>query len=141
LGLDIDDPRGLTLTGGLPFFGGPGNNYSMHAIAEAVARVRANPGKYALVGANGGFLSTHAVGVYSTKPAEWKNCDSAPLQQQVNKLPTPAFTYEPNGWATIESYTVVYGKEAPQTGIVVGRLLETGERFLASTQEGDLDTL
>ena len=34
LGLAPEDPRGLTVTGGLPFFGGPGNNYSMHAIAE-----------------------------------------------------------------------------------------------------------
>ena len=31
LGLDGDDPRGLTLTGGLPYFGGPGNSYSLHA--------------------------------------------------------------------------------------------------------------
>ena len=38
LGLGPDDPRGLTLTGGLPFFGGPGNNYSMHAIAETVPK-------------------------------------------------------------------------------------------------------
>ncbi|NED69845.1 acetyl-CoA acetyltransferase, partial [Streptomyces sp. SID10244] len=36
LGITGDDARGLTLTGGLPFFGGPGNNYSLHAIAEAV---------------------------------------------------------------------------------------------------------
>ena len=38
IGIATDDPRGLTLTGGLPFFGGAGNNYSMHAIAETVAR-------------------------------------------------------------------------------------------------------
>ncbi len=44
LGLPPDDPRGLTVTGGLPFFGGAGNNYSMHAIAETVQRARANPG-------------------------------------------------------------------------------------------------
>ena len=39
-----DDPRGLTLTGGLPFFGGAGNNYSMHAIAETVQRARSQAG-------------------------------------------------------------------------------------------------
>ncbi|WP_202126037.1 hypothetical protein [Actinomadura physcomitrii] len=43
LGLDPADPRGLTLTGGLPFFGSAGNNYSMHAIAETVHRSRALP--------------------------------------------------------------------------------------------------
>ena len=36
LGLATDDPRGLTLTGGLPYFGGPGNSYSLHGIAETV---------------------------------------------------------------------------------------------------------
>ena len=45
LGLDPEDPRGLTVTGGLPFFGGAGNNYSMHAIAETVQRARSAPGQ------------------------------------------------------------------------------------------------
>src|SRR6185312_15006022 len=57
LGLATDDPRGLTVTGGLPYFGGAGNNYATHAIAEVVTRVRAKPGSYGLVGANGGMLS------------------------------------------------------------------------------------
>ncbi len=34
VGWATDDPRGLTLTGGLPFFGGPGNSYSLHGIAR-----------------------------------------------------------------------------------------------------------
>ena len=34
IGIAEDDPRGLTVTGGLPFFGGPGNNYVTHSIAE-----------------------------------------------------------------------------------------------------------
>jgi len=39
LGLADDDPRPLTLTGGLGFFGGPGNNYSLHAIATLAQRL------------------------------------------------------------------------------------------------------
>src|SRR3546814_21085211 len=57
-----------TMTGGLPFFGGAGNNYSMHAIATMAERLCASPGDYGLVLANGGFLSPEAVGVYSTEP-------------------------------------------------------------------------
>lgn len=49
LGISEDDPRDLTVTGGLPYFGGPGNNYSLHAIAEVVERIRSNPGQKALV--------------------------------------------------------------------------------------------
>ena len=44
LGVALDDPRRLTVTGGLPFFGGPGNNYSMHAIATVADRLRENGG-------------------------------------------------------------------------------------------------
>ena len=40
-----DDPRPLTVTGGLPFFGGAGNNYSMHAIASMVRALRAQPAR------------------------------------------------------------------------------------------------
>lgn len=141
LALDAQDPRGLTVTGGLPFFGGPGNNYSMHAIAEVVARLRADPGSFGLVGANGGFLSTHAVGVYSTTPRAWKTCDSRDIQARVNQLPAPSFSREPEGWATVETYTVLYGKEGPTDVVVVGRLELTGERFIANSIRGDSDAL
>ena len=71
MGIAPDDPRGLTLTGGLPYFGGAGNNYSAHAIAEAVARCRNQPGSTAMVVANGGFMSKYACGIYSTEAADW----------------------------------------------------------------------
>ena len=70
-GLAADDPRGLTLTGGLPYFGGPGNSYSLHGIAETVTQMRDKPGAFGLVGANGGVMSKYSVGVYSTEPADW----------------------------------------------------------------------
>jgi acetyl-CoA C-acetyltransferase len=57
LGISPDDKRGLTVTGGLPYFGGPGNNYVTHAIAEMVQRVRAKPGAYGLVMANVGLVT------------------------------------------------------------------------------------
>ena len=68
LGLAQDDPRGLTVTGGLPYFGGPGNNYVTHSIAEMVQRVRAQPGIKGLVTANGNYLTKHSAGIYSTEP-------------------------------------------------------------------------
>ena len=137
IGLDAQDPRGLTLTGGLPFFGGPGNNYSMHGIAEVVQRLRQAPGTLGLIGANGGFLSTHAVGIYSTSPREWKNCDSTAIQYQIDQLPAPAFKRDPDGWATVESYTVLHGKQGPSEVIIVGRLELSGERFIAHNIDGD----
>ena len=43
-----DDPRPLTVTGGLGFAGGPVNNYPTHAIARMVEVLRADPGELRL---------------------------------------------------------------------------------------------
>src|SRR5207244_1640391 len=49
LGFPTDGSRALTVTGGLPYFGGPGNNYAMHAIATLVEGLRAAPATLGLV--------------------------------------------------------------------------------------------
>ncbi len=138
LGMAPDDPRGLTVTGGLPFFGGPGNNYSMHAIAETVHRARANPGGYGLVGANGGIMGKYSAGVYSTAPAAWSPDDDAGLQAEIDGWPAPAGARCAGGPAVIETYTVKHGRDGARTGIVVGRLEADGRRFLARARDGDM---
>lgn len=135
LGLRENDPRQLTITGGLPFFGGSGNNYSMHAIAEMTQWLRTNPGKLGMVTANGGWLSKHAAGIYSTTPTQgkWQREDPAVTQQVIDKMDSPAFTGTPEGEATIETYTVVFDRNGPVRGIVIGRLARDDTRFVANT--------
>ncbi len=133
IGLRHDDPRGLTLTGGLPYFGGPGNNYSLHGIAEVVDRCRATPGKWGFVFANGGFLTKHSFGVYSTAPGAIGPHNPGP-QAEVDAMATPAFTQTPSGAGRIETYTVVHEKGAPAFAIVIGRDAED-RRFLAVGRE------
>jgi acetyl-CoA C-acetyltransferase len=138
LGLDPQDPRGLTVTGGLPFFGGAGNNYSMHAIAETVQRARRAPGSYGLVGANGGIMSRYSAGVYSTVPAEWTPDRSAELQEEVDGWAAPEQARAADGPGTIETYTVTHRRDGSRTGLVVGRLDADGRRFLARGDDPDL---
>jgi acetyl-CoA C-acetyltransferase len=140
LGVAPDDPRGLTLTGGLPFFGGAGNNYSMHGVAQTVARLRSTPGQFGLVGANGGILSKYSVGVYSTAPAQWKPDRSAQLQAQVDNWPTQSVTENADGDALIETYTVRRDGGQP-TGIIIGRLAADDSRFLSTTEDEELIAL
>lgn len=135
LGLSLDDPRPLTVTGGLPFFGGAGNNYSMHAIAEMTRRLRAEPGAFGFVGANGGYFSKYSVGIYSTRPAPWRPFDSADLQAEIDAWPSPDSAPEDAMFGEVETYTIDYQGRAP-TGIVIGRTRE-GARFTAMTEPGD----
>lgn len=130
-----DDPRPLTLTGGLPFFGGAGNNYSMHAIASAVRGLRERPGAYGFVGANGGFLSKYSVGVYSTEPVEWREHSSAPLQAQVDSWAAPAAAPEAASDGVVESYTIDYGRGAPIATLVCRA--GDGGRFCAMSDPDD----
>jgi acetyl-CoA C-acetyltransferase len=141
LGLSLDDPRGLTLTGGLPYFGGPGNNYAMHSIGAVMRRLRANPGDYGLITANGWFLTKQSTGVYSTRrpDAPFEREDPAVLQRQIDALPHPEIAETPEGRAVIETYTVVHGREGYLLGIVIGRD-EAGRRFVAHTPS-DAETL
>lgn len=136
LGLALDDPRGLTVTGGLPYFGGPGNNYALHAIAEMVTRLRERPGAYGLSTANGWFLTKQSVGIYSTKPVEgrWERQSPSVIQAQIDALPHPEIVEKPEGSARIETYTVVHGREGVRMGIVIGRDAQD-RRFVAQTPD------
>ena len=135
LDMDADDPRPLTVTGGLPYFGGAGNNYSMHAIAAMVRRLRDNPGQHGLVAANGGFLSKYSVGVYSARPAPWRGFDSRALQAEVDAWAKPAVA-PGDGEGVVETYTIDYSGKSP-VGTVIGRLMDGGARFVAMTDPED----
>jgi acetyl-CoA C-acetyltransferase len=136
VGLAPDDPRGLTLTGGLPYFGGAGNNYSMHGIAETVIAMRSAPGQFGLIGANGGILSKYSVGVYSTAPGEWVADHSPQLQDEIDGWPTTPVTEHPDGVGRIETYTV-RNDGSRRTGVILGRLESDDSRFLATTVDDD----
>lgn len=137
LGISSDDPRPLTVTGGLPYFGGAGNNYVTHSIANMVDKLRTDRGSIGLVTANGWYVTKHAAGVYSTEPPrkDWQRKKPADIQSAINARPKPPVTDEPSGAATIETYTVVFNRDgAPEQGIIIGR--DTDERrFIANTPQ------
>ncbi len=142
LGIAEDDPRPLTVTGGLPYFGGPGNNYVMHSIVEMVQRLRARPDAFGLVTANGWYLTKHAMGIYAAHPpaAPFEREDPKSYQKEIDAIPRPEIVWEPSGRATIETYTVVHGRDKVRMGIVFGRDPE-GRRFVANTPDDEATLL
>ena len=135
------DPRPLTVTGGMSNFGGPGNNYSLHAVCRMAEILREQPGKTGLVQSVSWFLHKHAVGVYRSGPCPeaWKRVDKGPFFRELESLESPEIIETPEGEATVESYTAVYQGGEPGYGFVIGRTLE-GARFLARVED-DPDTL
>jgi acetyl-CoA C-acetyltransferase len=137
LGLPIDGSRDLTMTGGLPYFGGPGNNYGMHAVAEAVQYARRQRGDRTMVTSNGGVLSKHASGIYSTLPSlvDWATqtttVDNSTLKPR-------AVSVDP-GRGKIVSYTVHHDTSGAAHAIILGET-ENGQRFVARTAAEDTQT-
>lgn len=140
-----DDPRGLTVTGGLPYHGGAGNNYVMNSIATMMDILRAHPGKKGMVTANGGYLSKHSVGLYSTEPplleggrsadVPWLRRSIAEYQAEIDAKPHPKLAEQARGEAKIETYTVLYDRDnKPASGIVIGRLAD-GRRCCAKAPD------
>jgi acetyl-CoA C-acetyltransferase len=113
--IGLDESRPLTVTGGLTFGGGPLNNYVMHGVARMAEVLRADPGKVGLCTANGGFLTKHAMVVYSTEPPRqpFRHED---VQALVDATPRREVLMEYAGEATIEGYTVDYANDAPALG-------------------------
>lgn len=133
LGIDWrSDPRALTQTGGLPFFGGPGNNYSLHGIASVVEALRQRRDAYGLVLANGGWMTKEAAGVYSAvKPETFMPADTQAIATDAVKL-----AVEPSE-GVLETFTVVQGRDGPSHAIAFGRT-SAGERFIATSREQDV---
>jgi acetyl-CoA C-acetyltransferase len=135
IGLAEDDPRGLTVTGGLPFFGGPGNNYVTHSIAHMLQSLRTHPGSFGMVTANGNYVTKHSFGIYSTSATEgrWRREAPSVLQAELDALPKAPLIEHATGAARIETYTVMHDKTGPKYAVIFGRLIENGERFVANT--------
>ena len=110
LGLPIDDPaRPLTLTGGLTFGGGPGNNYVSHSIAAMVAALREAPDAPGLVTGLGWYATKHAVGVYGAKPPE-AGFRVQNAQAEVDALPQCRSDATATGPVAVETYTVTFDR-------------------------------
>jgi acetyl-CoA C-acetyltransferase len=136
MGIDKDDPRNLTITGGLPYFGGPFNSYSLHAIVTAVEKIRANPSLKIMILANGGYNTKQSIGVYGNEPPSepWGTRDDSITQQSIYEKELPEPIIAADGDLYVEAYTITYNREGqPEKGIVIGRI-NNGRRTVANIE-------
>lgn len=138
LGLDEADPRGFTVTGGLPYAGGPASAYCLHSLASMVDILRGDAATTGLVTGNGWYLTKHAASLWSSErkpgklPRNGLPARKASAERGLMTAPASVVA-APEGEGVVEAYTVVFDREgAPERGIVLGRSAD-GKRFLANT--------
>ena len=133
IGISENDPRDLTITGGLSFFGGPFSSYSMHPIVTAVHLIQENPNKKIMVSANGGYNTSESIGIYGKEPPSepWKEQHYSDIQRMIEVKLLPEPIEKANGNLIIEAYTFIYNRSGiPEFGVALGSL-DSGERTIA----------
>ena len=141
LGLATDDARGLTVTGGLPYFGGPGNNYTTHAIATVCDRLREADGAGTRLGMATGlgwFVTKHALGVYGSTPppAGFHRGDSSAAQAAIDGSAVDvAPSLAASETATVVAATVWRDHDGAAAGAPVIVRLADGRHLAASAAD------
>ncbi len=116
-----------TLTGGLTFFGGPGNGYALHSLAAMVQTLRRDGRKPAMITANGGVMSKQAVGIYSAEQPR-RRWPAAP--QHGYQAAAVALDHAPAGKGRILTFTQPIVKDRAGAAILL-LAMESGARALA----------
>jgi acetyl-CoA C-acetyltransferase len=152
LGIATDDPRGLTVTGGLPYFGGPGNNYTTHGIGTVTDLLRdpppggGSPGsslRLGLATGLGWFITKHALGVYGSTPppAGFRRGDAAAAQAAIDASAVDvALEVEVSTPATVVAATVVRDGEGAATAAPLIARLPDGRHMAVSAADDEVVT-
>lgn len=118
LGLDTEDERPFTLTGGLAYAGGPGNNYVMHSLATAVDHLRRHPDARVMVTGVGMANTKHAATVLAGTAAVPSSATGTCLYRVANdQVPIP-LAEQAEGPATVVTYTIEYDRDANPVNVV-----------------------
>jgi acetyl-CoA C-acetyltransferase len=138
LGLDEQESRPLTVTGGLPYHGGAGSDYMTHSIATMADVLRHDPGSIGMLSGVGMHMTKHVYGVYSTEPGAVAPPERAAVQAELDAGPRTTIRDTYAGPATVAAYSVVHGRDGePEWGLVVCDLPD-GHRAYAKVLDADV---
>jgi acetyl-CoA C-acetyltransferase len=145
MGIALDDRRGLTVTGGLPYFGGPGNNYTLHAIATMVQRLR-DEGGTAMVTGLGWYATKHAAGIFGAAPPPkgFGVADTSAAQAAIDAQAVEVVAGTEDGASTtavVIGATVGYDAGGTPTSAPVIARLDDGRQVAAMADEAELAAL
>jgi acetyl-CoA C-acetyltransferase len=138
-GIDPCDPRRLTVTGGMPYFGGPGASYGMHGIATMVERCRSESGSIGAVAGLGGMMEKFAVGLLSTRPSSqpYRLVDSKDITGRLEGDALP-LSREWEGAGTVFAATVLHDRDRGPVAAPAIIDLPNGSRLGARAAAPDL---
>jgi len=132
----------LTVTGGLPYGGGPASCYVITSLIKMTERLRSDPGSVGLVSGLGkSQMIHHAFGLYSTRPPQEqgvRQVDEKAVQAGLRQVPLVALVDDYAGPASIAAYTILYDRQGEISHGVAMCDLQGGGRSYARISSRDL---
>ena len=131
-----------TVTGGLTFFGAPLNTYMTHAACAMVRKLRSGA-KLGLLYGQGGFVTKHHALVLSRQAPRGALAQDTSVQAEADRhrRAAPEFVTEAEGTGSVESFTVIYGRNGEVEHGVVMLRTQDNARALARVPASDGPTL
>ena len=138
LGADVEP----TVAGGLTFFGAPLNTYMTHAACAMVRKLR-NGARLGLLYGQGGFVTKHHALVLSPQAPREVLAQDTSVQAEADRHrgAAPDFVTEASGKGSVESFTVIYGRNGRVEHGVVMLRTAANTRALARVPAHDGATL
>ncbi len=134
--LGIAPDRSLTVTGGLPYHGGPGSNYATHSLAAMAQVLRAEPGAFGLVSGVGMHMTSHAASLWSSEPGP------LPPPSTPDTLPSLPVTNQPDGPGRVVTFSTVYSRQGAEATSLICDLPDGSRSYARLDQPaGDGDDL
>ena len=125
----------VRVTGGMPFAGGPLNNYVLQATVRVVEKLREQPGT-AMVSSVSGMLTKQAWGLWGTEPR--KGFGFADVSEEVRAAnPDREVVADYTGSGTVSGYTVLYQGGVAERAVAVVDL-DDGRRSVNFSQDSTL---
>lgn len=139
LGLAPDDPRPISVTGGLPYHGGPSSNYMGHSISHLVDELRSGRHSTGLVTGVGMHMTKHVAAVWSTRPGPVMLEGTSPAQRWDAPALEQGITVvgSANGPAAALAATVVHDGDGAADHAVAICELPDGTRSYARSTHAD----
>ena len=107
--LNTPDETDKTITGGMPFAGGPLNNYMIHATAQMLEKIRNGPSEIGLITGVSGMMTKQALAIWGKEPL--MNFQSKDVTKEAEVLEIPvAMSAQNEGEAKVLGCTTLFEK-------------------------------
>ena len=110
MALDLPDNINKTVTGGMPFAGGPLNNYMLHASTQMLLKIREDTSGIGLVTGVSGMMTKQSLAIWGKEPAMDFEYKDVTKQAEKIELAVP-MSNQKEGDALVIGCTSLYEKQ------------------------------